>query len=147
MLAKDLWMKTRASDALRELEGWKEACALWSGVRDCKITIKGDLSTERVDEDGQKLMVTILDVHAEWVLDGLCQLKNLRYLELEIEDGDAQREEKVGFCADLAMTLEQVQIVFREEIELVEEEVPNSEFRWFGGEPGDDLVWGREVGR
>jgi len=50
----------------------------------------------------------ILDIEAEWVTSGIKQMKNLRWLELEIEDDGITRDIKVQFCLDLGAALSSV---------------------------------------
>jgi hypothetical protein len=89
----------------------------------------------------------VLDVQLEWVVDGLSRMRSLRWIELEIEDADVSRDDKLAFCAELEAVLTQmrgeddgwvdgVKVVFVEPlpevVEVVEEE------KWYVGEPGDD---------
>lgn len=50
----------------------------------------------------------LLDVDADWVTEGLAQMKALRWLEIEIEDGDVSRDFKVEFCVHLGKKLSEI---------------------------------------
>ena len=43
----------------------------------------------------------LLDVDAQWITEGLAQMKALRWVEVEIEDNDISRDTKVDFCVNL----------------------------------------------
>jgi hypothetical protein len=98
---------------------------------------KGKQSTAQED-------TTILDVDRQWISHGLSSLRNLRTIEIEIEDEDVPRARKIAFCAELSRFLTGVQVIFVEEfaIKREREEVSNRDFVWYGGEPGDDNIWG-----
>ncbi len=87
---------------------------------------------------------TILDVDRPWITHGLSSLRHLRTLEIEIQDEDIPRERKIAFCAELSRFLAaRVQVILVEEVNIKEErEISNWEFVWYGGEPGDDSIWG-----
>jgi hypothetical protein len=103
----------------------------------------------------------ILDVEKEWVVDGLLQMRNLRWIELEIEDEDVDRETKLQFCAELEEAFNSpssttnsevkeqrernVQVIFVERVKVEEKPVSNEDFVWYGGTPGDDSIWGLDM--
>lgn len=88
----------------------------------------------------------ILNVQMEWVIDGLLRMKSLRWIELEIEDEDVDRDIKLEFCAELENILtelrnrddgwmDDVKVVFVERI--MEEQ---KEEKWNAGQLGDDEI-------
>ena len=98
---------------------------------------------------------SVLDVESLWVSDGLTRMKGLRWIQLEIEDEAIQRDVKLSFCGKLEQKLTasrsrgdgwegRVQVIFVEKVK-VSESVPNKNFAWYGGEPGDDSIWGLDV--
>lgn len=89
----------------------------------------------------------LLDVNCEWVTKGLYEMRQLRWVEIEIEDGDVERAEKVKFCEELERVLNAVQregdrtrVVFVEQRSEVSARVKEGgKFIWFGGAPvGED---------
>lgn len=138
ILGRDLWIGGMESSTGgfggKEGKGvgeWRELCAMWSGVRDLRLGIKGSLM---VDSDCEK--VCILDVERDWVAHGLCRMTSLRWLEVELEDEDISRETKLAFCVELQSVLG-AKVVF---VEKVRKEEPK--LVYYGGEPGDEHVWG-----
>jgi hypothetical protein len=147
---------------------WMELCGLWSGVWGLSLRIKGSvlqrwsgevdenkgwngqgsgkLSEEEMADAKERERLrdrSILNVEMEWVIDGLRRMKSLRWIELEIEDEDVERYDKLAFCRALEVTLTQlrnrddgwqgdVKVVF---IERINEE--EKDFKWYGGEPGN----------
>ncbi|KAF4630432.1 hypothetical protein G7Y89_g7699 [Cudoniella acicularis] len=103
---------------------WKEVCGLWGGkegeggVRGLSLRVRGSClsgglggrkkmknwwDVERVGAEqglggGERI---VLDVSATWVLSGLLQLRCLRFLELEIDDSNVERNVKIQFCRDV----------------------------------------------
>jgi hypothetical protein len=153
---------------IRGLEEWMELCGLWSGVWGLRLGIKGDVIVEKrriaIQSGGQLegQAVTlfqdkkdesdkgILDVKLDWV-EGLKKMRSLRWVEMEIEDEDTFRETKLSFCQELEKHLNisnpnhHVRIIFIEKIKAEEKVVSNKDFVWYGGEPGDDSVWGLDM--
>jgi hypothetical protein len=86
---------------------------------------------------------TILDVDRPWITRGLSSLRHLRTLKIEIQDEDIPRERKIAFCAELSRFLAPgVQVILVEQVNIEEREISNRDFVWYGGEPGDDSIWG-----
>lgn len=87
----------------------------------------------------------LLDAESEWVNSGLKRMKNLRWLELEIEDDRISRDVKVQFCLELGASLSsaagrKVDVVYVEKVieekeEKVEEEEDRSDYH-------SNYVWG-----
>jgi len=50
----------------------------------------------------------LLDVNAQWITQGLAQMRALRWLEIEIEDDDISRDAKVDFCMNLGQKLSEI---------------------------------------
>lgn len=106
---------------------WESVCALWCGVRGLRLFVKGGLCRE--DGMGECL----LDVTESWVVNGLLKMGSLRWLELEIEDEDIEREGKVWFCAELEKAfnssenddkcVNEVKVVFIERVEAQKEAI------------------------
>ena len=144
---------------------WRELCALWSCVWGLRLVIKGSLFLDEkrgagsgeVEESRSSDFVAdakryqergLLDVDLEWVMDGLLRMKGLRWIELEIQDEDVDRESKLAFCAELESVLSDlrnegfgwmgdVKVVFVERVpekkaEAVHGKEPRSEEDWFG---------------
>jgi hypothetical protein len=105
---------------------------------------------------------SLLDINNPWVTEGILALSSLRRIEVTVEDEDTSRETKIQFCADLShllnsprtlggmdgeaggeqMSPAKVEVLFRENVEVPTEVISNREFTWYGGEPGDDSIWG-----
>ncbi len=75
-------------------------------------------------------------------------LAGLRWVEIELEDEDCGREEKVRFCEEVAKWVggreRDVSVVLIEELEIVSEvEKDNTWNGWvnYGGDPGDQMDW------
>lgn len=144
------WVPSMAGGRLGSGE-WNDLCGLWSGDRETgegglwglRLGIKGRIggSAEGIAIDGtdgnvqvmemgtggdyvaiSKLYDTgLLNVDAEWVADGLCHMKALRWLEIEIEDEDIPKEKKVEFCVELGKNLTEkqdrkVEVLFVEQL-------------------------------
>jgi hypothetical protein len=120
--------------------GWNGEDGAWS-------------ADEAEKKDGQK-EESILDVEGVWVSDGLARMKSVRWIELEIEDEAVERDVKLTFCAQLEEKLTawrsqengwegKVQVIFVEKVKIPP--VPNKNFVWYGGEPGDESIWGLDM--
>lgn len=102
---------------------WLDLCNLWSsGLWGLRLGIKGSITgsitgSSAIDkgwvEGGplleaealKKISGGVLDVDAEWAVEGLGQMKALRWVEIEIEDMNIDRDLKVQFCVDLGKRL------------------------------------------
>lgn len=77
----------------------------------------------------------VLNVDAQWIIQGLTQITALRWLEIEIEDDDISPDIKVDFCVNLGLKLSNI---FGRRIEvllvekLAEEEITEQ----------DEITWG-----
>lgn len=105
--------------------------------------IMGSKQLERRAEKG------ILDVDARWIVEGLCQMRALRWLEVNIEDEEVSKEQKTNFCRELGEKLSDVMgrriNVVNINKGMTEVEPTNTHSTtmvW--GEPGDDYVWAAE---
>jgi hypothetical protein len=101
---------------------------------------------------------SILDTSQKWITAGLSTLASLRTLSLAIPDAEIPRAEKLTFCADVSrvfnsslerddevvgeMPRREVEVIFIEEVQTVPEVLSNKAFTWYGGEPGDESIWG-----
>jgi len=168
-----------------EMGEWWELCGLWKGVWGLRLAIKGAVCEKRreevdgsVDRNGQLRTVGeqpqpdngILDVKAEWMQRGLLQMKELRWIEIEIEDEDVSRESKIAFCGQLEGAFNQlanrqqedkkdgkekekereskkwnIKVILIERLKVAEDPVSNKDFTWYGGTPGDDSIYGLDV--
>jgi hypothetical protein len=63
---------------------------------------------KRLNSDAKKTEAGILDVSAPWVTEGLAQMQNLKWLEIEIEDYNILRDDKVRFCIELGRKLNEL---------------------------------------
>lgn len=151
---------------------WRDLCGFWSGAWSLKLVVKGNLFVDRptprdfsavtgaaIDPDLVGSKACILNKECEWVAHGLLALNSLRYLELEIEDGDVNREVKLTFCAELegALNTEErkekrsdrwignTRVVFSQRSKVVEKPVLTRGFVLYGGEPGDESSWGIDL--
>jgi hypothetical protein len=160
---KDSWVATMVGGRAGGGE-WKDLCSLWAGeegaaaggLRGLRLGIKGrigdnvtGISVDGSGGDCDPLSPRergILDVDAEWVVSGLCNMKDLRWVELDIEDELIERDEKVRFCIELGEKLTRVgngwkvDVLFVEKVEDKKAAVRQEELAW--GEPGDDYIWG-----
>jgi hypothetical protein len=59
-------------------------------------------------DDYQNMQKGILDVDAQWITQGLAQMKALRWLEVKIEDNDISQDAKVDFCVNLGRRLSDI---------------------------------------
>ena len=146
------------TEVAKEFGEWRDLCTLWKGVWGLRMCIKGSVimgGTKAIDgtsisnpskSDCEEKM--LLSTELEWVQHGLAKLQSLRWIELEIEDEDVDRQVKLEFCRELGVLLNKksvrgdswdgdVAVVFLERIEVEVEEEP---FQWFGGQPGDERV-------
>lgn len=165
----------------KERGEWWELCGLWKGVWGLRLGVKGAVGGEKkeVDEPGgwngelgqveevgneERKERGILDVNAEWVQHGLLLMKELRWVEIEIDDEDAEREEKIRFCGELEGAFNtqphlssmqegeqgpekgKVKVIFIERLKVAEEPVSNKDFTWYGGTAGDDSIFGLDTG-
>jgi hypothetical protein len=173
-----------------EMGEWWELCGLWKGVWGLRLGVKGAVCEKRreevdgsVDRNGQLRTVGeqpqpdngILDVKAEWIQTGLLQMKELRWIEIEIEDEDVSRETKIAFCGQLEGAFNQIaegqqedrkaekkekekakekereskkwniKVILVERVKVAEDPVSNKDFTWYGGTPGDDSIYGLDV--
>ncbi len=172
-----------------EMGEWWELCGLWKGVWGLRLGVKGAVCEKRKEEvDGSvgwngELGINddqpppqsgngILDVRAEWVQRGLLQMKELRWIEIEIEDEDVSRETKIAFCGQLEAAFNQlarlqqqdkkdvkekemekgreikernIKIILIERLKLAEDPVSNKDFTWYGGTAGDDSIYGLDM--
>jgi len=91
-------------------------------------------------------------VGLDWVQDGLMHMESLRWIELEIEDEDVDRDTKLTFCHQLAQALNtgrdssdkwegNVKVIFVERVQVQDTKGDGKEFVYYGGEPGDDSNW------
>lgn len=144
-------------------EEWVDLCALWKGVRGLRLGIKGSVRFDKrrtleidgsagwngelggvsnasnAEMDRTEEENGLLNTDLEWIQGGLLQMTSLGWIELEIEDGDMQREAKFSFCQELATVLNKqrdrndgrmdaVEVIFVERIrvdEIEEEELTN----------------------
>jgi hypothetical protein len=146
---------------------WRELCGLWEGVWGLRLGFKGSLVLGRgvrhvswngqaenwthLDQpeiDQQKRTLEergILNVQMEWVMDGLLRMKSVRWIELEIEDEDVDREVKLAFCAELEHVLSELRSRedgWMDDVKVVfVEKVPEKEEKFYVGEPRDEEVW------
>ena len=156
-----------ATNGEKGLGEWTELCGLWEGVWGLRLGLKGSMGLDRdvshVSWNGQAGKWTDLDqsgiyqekrtleergllnVQLEWVMDGLLRMKSLRWIELEIEDEDVDREVKLAFCAELERVLSELRN--REDswmddvrVDLVER-VLKKEEKLHVDEPGEEEVW------
>lgn len=146
---------------------WEEICNVWQGVWGVRLAIKGNVKSKsgarydhagiyiRPEEQVYAAMMMgiqsiaedkgVLDIDASWVKRGLCDMKSLKWLEIGIHDEVITKQEKMKFCEELARVLsrgreEDVKVMLVEMIEAVP--IPNKDFRWIGGPPGDDSIDG-----
>jgi hypothetical protein len=105
------------------------------------------LETGGLEDDSdasQAMQKGLLDVDANWVTQGLAQMKSLRWLEVEIEDNDVSRDFKVDFCVDLGKKLSEIagrriNVLFVEKVVEELKGIKPQVMAW--GEPGDDYIW------
>lgn len=101
--------------------------------------------TEGADiDDYQNMQKGILDVDAQWITQGLAQMKALRWLEVEIEDDDISQDAKVDFCVKLGRKLSniaerRIDVLFVEKLVDDVKIIKQEDMSW--GNPGDDYVW------
>lgn len=172
VLTRDLTSNASAGGGNAEASrtDWMELCGLWKGVWGLKLGIKGSVSGmngvnplpvggmmveglfSRPGELPHLGFETgengLLSVDCDWVTKGLCEMKRLRWVEVEIEDKQVGREEKVLFCRELEEVLNsgergwegRVRVMFVEKTSVVGTGGGGSnKFMWFGGAPvGDD---------
>lgn len=92
---------------------------------------------DNIDKD-QNRQKGLLDVDAQWITQGLAQMRALRWLEIEIEDDGISRDAKVNFCMNLGQKLSDIS-ERRIEVLFVEKLVEEEKMTW--GQPGDDYIW------
>lgn len=122
-----------------------------------------DESQTKSEAEKWRTSNAVLDVNKDWITRGILSLHSLRTLEIAIEDEEVPRSHKLSFCSTLSSLFNSpaqqlirrrstddhdeeraegsrdIRVVLCEEIEVV---LPNREFVWYGGEPGDEMVWG-----
>jgi len=146
VLGRDLWVGSSSSgpgidEEMRKGEWW-DLCSMWSGVWGLKLVIKGKATlrscplnslpkTSETSGEASKAD-SILNTELEWIQDGLLCLHQLRWVEIEIEDESVDRDVKLRFCHELGKVMGDVRVVF---IERIRVEVPDKEFKWYGGAP------------
>lgn len=190
VLARDLRVdgmkKIGGSIGVAERGEWWELCGLWKGVWGLRLGVKGAVGDEKIrmvdgsggwnGEHGEAVAGEeekergVLDVNAEWVKHGLLQMRQLRWVEIELEDEDVSREEKLRFCASLEEAFNsqlvfefqndeqveeggrekeergwKVKVIFIERLKAAEDPVSNKDFTWYGGTAGDDSVFGLDM--
>jgi hypothetical protein len=153
---------------------WWELCSLWRGVQGLRLGIKGAVAGEKgrmVDgsgggngehgqagDEGEGKESGVLDVKTEWVTEGLLQMRQLRWVEIEVEDEDVEREAKIRFCGELEAAFNtelqqdmdgeertKVKVIFIERRRVAEDPVSNKDFTWYGGTPGNDSLFGLDM--
>ena len=99
----------------------------------------------------------VLDVRAEWVTEGLLEMRNLRWVEIEIEDENVSQDEKLAFCGNLEAAFNhpqeddreeekrKVKIILISRQQVPEDPVSNKDFTWYGGTAGNDSIWGLDM--
>jgi hypothetical protein len=166
--------KIGASVGVAERGEWWELCSLWKGAWGLRLGIKGAVGGEKtrlVDgsggwngehgqtgDEGEEKASGVLDVKAGWVKEGLLNMRQLRWVEIEVEDEDVEREEKIRFCGELEAAFNtelqqdmdgeerrKVKVIFIERRKVVEDPVSNKDFTWYGGTPGDDSLFGLDM--
>jgi hypothetical protein len=92
----------------------------------------------------------ILDADADWVVEGLGQIRNLKWLEIDIEDDEVSVEEKDEFCSEVA---EKLSRIFGREVVVwnvaqrgegkkgTDEGVRSRVVPMVWGETGDEYIW------
>ena len=167
----------------RQNKEWRELCELWGGVWGLRLALKGSIVRtpgSEADPDGsvgwngewgswardqgsekdQELpQESLLDIDQVWIKQGLCEMRSLRWVEIEIEDEAVTREEKVAFCRALEETLDasrdradawqgRFSVAFVEKVSIEddgerERARQRAQIAW--GEPGDDMYWGLDM--
>ncbi len=107
-----------------------------------EIDGSGGESDDSETEGGRES--AILSPSAKWVTEGLLQMISLRWLEIEIEDEEIPKDQKVQFCLSLGRKLSEifhrkVDVIY---VEKIVEEVTEKKEVVVRGEPGDDSIWG-----
>ena len=142
---------------------WVDLCRLWQGVWGIRLKIGGRVLEERkvkwTEENGiwvekkeageGEKEKDVLNVEREWVVSGLGAVRDLRWIELEIEDESVVREEKIAFCGRLGLLLSEdreraVKIVLVEKVKVQENGNKDVECLGAGG-VGDDEAWGMDM--
>lgn len=104
-----------------------------------------ELGTEEAGvDDYQNMQKGILDIDAQWITQGLAQMKALRWLEVEIEDNDISQDTKVDFCVNLARKLSgiaerRIDVLLVEKLTDEVKITKQEDMSW--GNPGDDYIW------
>ncbi|TAQ88154.1 hypothetical protein B7494_g3541 [Chlorociboria aeruginascens] len=133
-------------------EEWEDLCNLLKGLWGMKLGIKGNYGGKDGNEDSdsaEQVEMTsegIFDTNQEWIR-GLLSMDSLRWIELEIEDENTGRGEKLRFCRDLEHTLDKsretswgghTKVIL---VEKIKHEKAETDIVWFYGEPGSDMGW------
>lgn len=169
---RDAQVLTEEELAQRARSEWAELCTLWEGVWSLRLGLKGSIKAKSTQSSSDAGFMTrpeelslgwvqeqedkgVLDVQSEWVQQGLLKMKSLRWLELELEDENVDRSDKMAFCQELEEEMNKrevdssqvwkdpVKVVFVEKTKAPELDlIPNLEFEWFGGQPGNDSIDG-----
>jgi hypothetical protein len=105
--------------------------------------VKSSTGGDNIDEY-QNRQKGLLDVNAQWITQGLAQMRALRWQEIEIEDDDISRDAKVDFCMGLGQKLSEIserriEVLFAEK--LGEEVKTTKQEEMTLGQPGDDYIW------
>lgn len=166
--------KIGTSVGVAERGEWWELCSLWKGAWGLRLGLKGAVGSEKtrlVDgsggwngehgqagDEGEEKASGVLDVKAGWVKEGLLNMRQLRWVEIEVEDEDVEREEKIRFCGELEAVFNtelqqdmdgeerrKVKVIFIERRKVAEDPVSNKDFTWYGGTPGDDSLFGLDM--
>jgi hypothetical protein len=144
---KNTWVATMAGGKAGGGE-WKDLCGLWvggangdGGLWGLRLSIEGRVTAVSIEADGsvapgtemigdqdyQRRLKGALDVGAEWVTQGLALMRSLRWLELEISDKNVRREDKMAFCAELGMKLNEIGGIERRiDVIFVEDDQPKA---------------------
>ncbi len=85
------------------------------------VIFMGSATEGHIIDQYQNRQKVLLDVDAQWITQGLAQMKALRWLEVEIEDDDISRNAKVDFCANLGKKLgdtsgRRIEVIFAEKL-------------------------------
>jgi len=157
----------RSKEEAASKSEWEELCASWQGVWGLRLAVKGCSKNKMTtNSDSSELYIRpeervyagmltkigtvvedrgVLDINASWIRRGLCEMKSLKWVEIEIEDEGVPRGKKLQFCKKLADVLGvrqdgRVKVILVEMVEPTP--IPNKDLKWIGGPPGDDSIDG-----